>query len=436
MKIIAQAKYALMACGLLIAGSMTTKAQTSDSRSPYSRYGYGALGAEGTAGNRALGGLSVALRDAMITNPGNPASYTSVDSLTFIFDVGVSARYAFLKEGNNSDKRLLGNLDYITMLYPLGKRMAMSAGIIPLHSTGYRFGGSAPIGAEGQSGDSFVRIYSGEGTYNQLYLGLAGLTFGGLHLGVNTSFIFGHTSHRREVLYNSQGALNRVNTNNLHLKAFKLDLGTQYELQLDSTKGKSLVVGATFSPRYSYKNELTQTQSQHTTGSNTLSDVTLKTRKGTYTAPMHLGFGLSYRKAEHYMYGLDLRYAAWGKAKFEELQAKFQDTWRIALAGEWTPNARARSPWKRAKYRAGLWTSNSYIQIPNASQAGQFSGYREYGASVGLALPLVDRRSAINFSLDYKWLNPTQKFMITEHYIGVTLGVIFNEGWFRKARVN
>ena len=44
-----------------------------------------------TAGSKAMGGLSVGLRDGMITNPSNPASYTAVDSITFILTLGYRA---------------------------------------------------------------------------------------------------------------------------------------------------------------------------------------------------------------------------------------------------------------------------------------------------------------------------------------------------------
>ncbi|MDY5858986.1 MAG: hypothetical protein SPK09_07180 [Porphyromonas sp.] len=425
----------LLGLSTLLGAFTEARAQVSDERSPYSRYGYGALQGGGTAGNRALGGLSIGLRDALITNPGNPASYTSVDSLTFIFDLGVSARYAFLQEGSNSDSRLLGNLDYISMLFPLGKRMAMSAGIMPLATTGYSFGSRAAMGGDANS-DYFVRSYSGHGSYNQLYLGVAGRTFGGLHLGVNAGFVFGHSKQERQVTYTTVGALNRVNTSNLHLRGFKFDLGAQYELKLDSLGKRSLVFGATYTPGYRYKSELTAGSYESESGSSALKELTSEqVTDGRYTMPDQFGLGLSYRKAGHYMYGLDVRYSTWEQAEFPQLEAEFRNQWRVALGGEWTPNERARSPWKRAKYRAGLSAGNSYLQVPVAS-AGRMIGYQEYGASVGFALPLVDRRSALNFSIDYKVLHPESGGMVREHYIGATLGITFNESWFRKARVN
>lgn len=420
----------------LLLGSLGAEsyAQNINNRSPYSRYGYGTLEGGYSAGSRAMGGLSVGLRDGMISNPSNPASYTAVDSMTFIFDLGLTAKYSELKEGADRDGRYLGGLDYFNILYRLNRRMAMSAGISPLSSVGYSFGRSVPVSGEATT-ETYVRSYSGSGSYNNLYLGVAGQLWQGLHLGVNGAFVFGHTTQTRLVTQPNPGALNSTHQENLHLRAFRLTLGAQYELKLDTTGGRTLVIGATVTPKYRYNSERTIMRQDFSSqgASETIQNDTIT--NGDYTSPMLLGFGLTYRLANHFMVGADLRYNLWSKANFTDLEAQFQDQYRLALGGEWTPNYRARSPWKRATYRAGLSFGNSYLAVPTGTN-GAFSGHREYGASLGFALPLVDRRSAFNLSVDYKYLQPQQSGMVKEQYVGLTVGVLFNEGWFRKARVN
>ena len=61
-----------------------------NTNSPYTRYGYGQLSEQGSSNSRAMGGIAYGLRDKYQTNFANPASYTAVDSLTFIFDGAVS----------------------------------------------------------------------------------------------------------------------------------------------------------------------------------------------------------------------------------------------------------------------------------------------------------------------------------------------------------
>lgn len=411
------------------------QAQSNNDRSPYSRFGYGTLGQSTTAGARALGGLGIGLRDPMITNPLNPASYTAVDSMTFLMDLGVSLRTSILSEGKESDSKTLGNLEYVTMIFPMGKRMALSAGMMPLGTTGYSFGNTTSLGGDRNERES-LRTYQGTGNYNNLYLGLGARPLKHLSVGVNGAIVFGHTTHTRQVTYFSSGAYNSVHSEELALRGLKLDAGAQYEFRLDSLDqySHSLVVGAIFSPKVSFSSERTRIHRLlSSSGSGELmSSDTIKNRP--YSLPLTMGLGLTYRIANKLMVGSDVQYSKWSEAQFDDPKAQFQDQWRIAVGAEWTPNYRARSPFQRARYRFGLNASNSYMQVPTSAR--QFAGYYDLGATAGIGLPLVDRRSMLNISLDYKHLMPKVSGMIREHYLGLNLGISFNEGWFRKARVD
>ena len=68
--------------------------------------------------------------------------------------------------------------------------------------------------------------------------------------------------------------------------------------------------------------------------------------------------------------------------------------------------------------------------------SGELTGYTELGASLGVGIPLIDRRSLLNISIDYNYLRPGKTDMVSEHSLGLTVGITFNEGWFRKARIN
>ena len=68
-------------------------AQEVGSNSPYGRYGFGVLSNPSLGASEAMGGISYGLRRSQQVNPGNPASYSELDSLTFIFDLGVSGCY-------------------------------------------------------------------------------------------------------------------------------------------------------------------------------------------------------------------------------------------------------------------------------------------------------------------------------------------------------
>ena len=62
----------------------------SGTNSPYSQYGLGVLSDQTSGFNRGMNGVGLGFREHNQVNFINPASYSAVDSLSFIFDVGFS----------------------------------------------------------------------------------------------------------------------------------------------------------------------------------------------------------------------------------------------------------------------------------------------------------------------------------------------------------
>ena len=112
---------------LQLSGTLAVIAQNG-TMTPYSRYGYGILKDNATAAQRNMGGVGYAMISGRQINVMNPASYAAIDSLTFLFDMGIDFTTMWQNEtvdGNKlSDKQSGGGLDYITMQFPIGKFMS------------------------------------------------------------------------------------------------------------------------------------------------------------------------------------------------------------------------------------------------------------------------------------------------------------------------
>ena len=123
---------------LLVFFTVTTAifAQQVGSNSPYGRYGYGLLSNQSLGASEAMGGISYGLRRSQQVNPGNPASYSKLDSLTFIFDLGVSGHYASYSDGLNKQNFYNGNLDYIAIQFPVLSKVGASIGLLPYSKVG------------------------------------------------------------------------------------------------------------------------------------------------------------------------------------------------------------------------------------------------------------------------------------------------------------
>ena len=126
----------LINIGLLIFFVMTTMAQ-SGVNSPYTRYGFGQLSDQSFGNSKAMGGIAYGLRNGLQINAANPASYSAVDSLTFLFDAGMSLQNTNFQENGVKTNAKNSTIDYIAMQFRLWKRMGMTAGFLPYSSVGY-----------------------------------------------------------------------------------------------------------------------------------------------------------------------------------------------------------------------------------------------------------------------------------------------------------
>ena len=85
----------------------------SGTNSPYSQYGLGALASQATSFNRGMNGLAYGFHEHSQVNYMNPASYASVDSLSFIFDAGVSLQLTNFEEKGKKINAQNADIEYV-----------------------------------------------------------------------------------------------------------------------------------------------------------------------------------------------------------------------------------------------------------------------------------------------------------------------------------
>lgn len=122
----------------LLVSSTVVCAQIS-TNSPYTRYGLGDMFDQSFTNNAAMGGVGYALRTSEHINAMNPASYTAVDSLSFIFDAGMSLKSSNFQEGKYKSNAKNSSFDYLAMQFRLHPKLAMTIGYTPFSTVGYNF---------------------------------------------------------------------------------------------------------------------------------------------------------------------------------------------------------------------------------------------------------------------------------------------------------
>ena len=406
----------IIVAGFLLFLSIPLMAQNS-TNSPYTRYGYGDLANRSFGAGRSMGGVGIGLRSSKQINPMNPASYSSMDSLTFLFDFGASAQLSWFNDGVNTQNDVNGNVEYMAMQFPVHKQAAMSIGLLPFSHVGYNFGELKTLNEQ-----QYTEQFSGVGGLNHLYAGLSiEIWKKRLSVGTNINYLFGSNTHEALTRYVALNSTAVSSTKKLKVSDVNFDFGLQYTHPLSKTD--NVIFGLTFSPKKRLNNTTYETIS---TGTEVVADTITGSA---YDKPTEFGFGASYVKTNKLLVAADFSFQEWNKASFAGKNNVFKNRSKISAGFEYIPNLYSRPYLNRMRYRAGVNYTNSYILVNG-------NGYNEFGATVGVGLPISDMRSFINVSVEYVKINADYKTMIDESYLRFTMSYTFNEFWFFKRKVD
>ena len=353
--------------------------------SPYSRFGYGILGDNAIGAQRAMGGVGYALHNNRQINVMNPASYASMDSLTFLFDIGLTYQNTITREGSLKENSQSGSLDYIVMQFPLGRYMAGSVGLLPYSNVGYSFINSIDNGADSRSG----------------------LT--------NTNTVVPESG--------SSGIFETM----LKVRDYHLSFGAQYAIEWN--KKHTITLGAVYSPGKTLLGRAYT--STYDVSSNTTIDADTLKMKNNYSLASTYGGGISYNYDKRLTIAADVTYQNWADAKFTNLtsgqmqssKGQFNNRLKIALGAEFRPKNMGGNYFEHVNYRAGIFYNRSYLKING-------NDMDEIGATCGFGFPLATDKSVVNVSFEYINRQCTPVKLITEDHFRISVSLTFNEMWF------
>lgn len=419
-------------CGLLMAAAATTAFAQGGTNSPYSQFGLGELSPQGVGFNKGMNGLGIALHRGNQTNPVNPASYASMDSLTFLFDMGMSGEVTNFKEGGKALNARTGNFDYAIAAFRVLKGLGMSFGIMPLTDVGYEYSSSAYLP---EAKERSTVTYSGDGGFNKLFVGIGGRIAKPLSVGVNVSYLWGHYYRGVTSVMSTNASLYKLYEAEAH--NFAVDFGLQYDQKL--SKNDKLTLGLT----YGFGHKLNADAHCSVISSNSLTgkaDSTKFTAANALAIPHTFGAGLAYTHGQSLTIGVDAEMQKWGSLEFPTFDSTtdkyvlqkglLKDSYRFVAGLEWVPNPTSRRFFDRVRYRIGGGYRTPYYKI------NESDGPKEISASIGFGIPIFNNyntRSLVNVS--GQWVRRSAEGFVTENTFRINIGLTFNERWFAKWRV-
>lgn len=427
---------------ILLAASFGIQAQNV-TNSPYSQYGYGMLADQVNGASVGMSGLSLGWREGNSVNYGNPASYSALDSITFIFDAGVSGQITNFKEGSHKVNAQNTSFDYVVGAFRLFRHTGVAFGVMPYSNVGYNYYSNTTVGQSTSTGTSqttSTNTYSGSGGFHQVFVGIG---FEPVHtsstsfsVGVNGAYIWG--DYTKSIVNNySDSYVNTLSKYYLaSVKSYKLDFAAQLRQKI--SKKDMLTFGASYTLGHDMSSdpECLVISNNSQTG---VADTATYKSNGDLMMPTAFGAGVVWNHSGKWRVGIDWKMEKWGDVKYPMYEVvnevptytmkggQFQDRNRFILGAEFCPNEKGLKRRDRVRYRAGITYATPYLKINGAD------GPKEYGASVGVGLPIINgwnNRSMLNISAS--WTRLDASHLITENTFRITIGLTFNERWFAK----
>jgi len=402
--------------------------------SPYSRFGPGVIERQGILKSRAMGGAGIALRDPVSINYLNPASYSSIDTNSFVFDFGIEYQLNILDNNNETYQSDDINFHHLALAIPINKWMGFATGIFP-YSNGY-YNIIKTVTENDTEFDPLIGEYQnthkGSGSYNTYFAGIGLSPIRNLSIGVNFTYLFGYIERDNLYLFTGDNnQFNNLSSENIRLYGYNFDYGIQYTVNLKNDFFAS--AGFTYSMKKRYNSEYENLFTRYAPfQSSEYSFDTLNyvfDKNSSVDLPRKIGMGIAFGKKDFFMVTADYTMTEWDRVSFHGYEEYLVNSSSFNLGAELIPDKNANFNYlNRIEYRLGGFFSNSQLVV-NGEQLNEF------GITFGAGLPMNRSNSKVNLFVEYlKRSGSLDNDLHDENCLTVGVSLNLYDYWFVKQK--
>ncbi|MCC6583138.1 MAG: hypothetical protein IT271_05500 [Chitinophagales bacterium] len=458
---------------LLLTLTVFIQQANAQEHTPYSRYGLGYAFDNNNAQSAQMGGLSAAFQSGETVNYLNPASYAALQLTTL--DAGFSGNFGKIKTQTQKAKQNSFSLNYLSLFFPIKKYWVTGVSLLPFTAKDYLLSQTSAF----DTATTVKFEYEGSGTLYNLSWG-NGFKYKGLHVGFNIGYLFGKLNNNtlayqlnQTGAYDADGYTTWTFTNT-KVSSFIWNAGAQYNLPIKSKRDSNKIYNITFglagsapikfgkrtyidealytfqSGYLGYRNTdagvndfITDYIKPRVTSTNILDTLSEKFQQSTnIRIPATLNIGIIASRGIKWRAGIDFKFQPWSKYKgYEDNTAsKLNNSWRIAVGGEFLPNDKNFSKFfTRLKYRAGFNYTQTNIKINNTA-------INEFGINFGIGIPIIITTAndegllqkvytyAFNIGFEAGSRGTIQKNLVRENFYRLKFGISLNDRWFVRRK--
>jgi len=384
----------------------------------YSMYGLGDLNKSRTGKISGMGYAGVALRSVTYLNNLNPASYSSFDSTSFIFDFGLSGYSSFFSSQGTKKFASDVNFNHLAIGFPFTKWWGASFGIVPYSTVGYNITSSIPV--EGKILDVETQ-FTGNGGINQFYFSNSFSIARQLSLGFNLSYFMGYITQNELTRISTLGLDNVYTIRTRHFNNLHYSFGFQYELKINNDR---LSIGATYSPLQKLRTDY---------------NIVVRIEDGDilknetdvlddFIMPSSLSAGLAYEINSTLCFALDYSLYKWSDAGYVKYVARLTDCYSINFGMEYNPVQKKNATfWNVIKWRMGGYYEKTYLLLKG-------NEILDKGITLGTGFPIKRQKSTINISVGLGQLGTLKDGLMKESYGFFNLSLSLHDYWFFRRK--
>ncbi|MBN1651985.1 MAG: hypothetical protein JW857_11695 [Bacteroidales bacterium] len=396
--------------------------------SPYSFFGIGDVNDQVNIRTFGMGGANLAVRSNMYINFSNPASYTGIDSLSFVAGIGIQSTMASYRTNEQTSNLENTSVNHLSFAFPITHWWKTSIALTPYSNVGYEVQEDKVLDINVLSRN----IYQGTGGVDRINWGNAFELSKNFSVGMNASYYFGRVEHRTSVIFPDSAYIENTRLTERDLiNGFALSFGVQYFIPT----GKNSFIGlaATYSPTASLKidSDLLATtfigdEEGYEVGIDT---VYVQTGfEGETVLPYTYGFGISWEKKNKLLIAADFMFDNWSDFTYLNESNNLSDKMKASFGLEYIPTSNSLSNYfKLVHYRVGFRYQKMGLEFNNNDLA-------EYAISVGFGLPLRKSATILNLGIEVGQNGTLESSLIQERFVKVALGISIKESWFRKGK--
>jgi len=441
---IASITFALLLC------SLSAVAQTGVN-SPYSRYGFGIMSDRSMGFNKSMGGVAQGFRNGQEINPANPASYSAIDSLTALFDLGFSVFNGNYDMGLLQQNAKNASFDYFAFQFRARRHLGVAVGILPYTNIDYSFT-STQEKLAGNEDIASAYGFSGSGGLHKVFFGMGWQPFPFLSIGANGGLLYGDYSHTSTMSFTESTAYSLVRGYTADIATYMADFGLQAVIPLG--KKNTLVVGGTYGLGHTVDNKAYR-YTETLNSSSSVEEISRDTLHQAFQLPHTFAVGFSLAHGDKWKVGADFEMEKWSKCRFpsNDLNTgvyyssanQLYDRMRISVGAAFTPNSLSRHYWNHVSYKIGGYVQQSYAKTDLTGVVTD-KPY-EFGVSAGVSLPIQNRNiwhNSPRVHFTFSWVHSNIPYLnsltnaqssLKENYLKLSVGITFSERWFYKWKV-